>query len=64
MPEMDGYDTTRLLREEFPSMIIMNLTAYPNDAGQEKCMELGSNEYLNKPLSIQELLRLLQRYFN
>ena len=64
MPEMDGYDTTRLLREEFPSMIIVNLTAYPNDAGQLKCMALGSNEYLNKPLSIQELLRLLQRYFN
>ncbi|PKP30781.1 MAG: hypothetical protein CVT99_11715 [Bacteroidetes bacterium HGW-Bacteroidetes-16] len=64
MPEMDGYETTRLLREEYPSMIIMNLTAYPNDDGQEKCMALGSNEYLNKPLSIQELLRLLQRYFN
>ena len=64
MPEMDGYETTRLLREVYPSMIIMNLTAYPNDAGQEKCMALGSNEYLNKPLSIQELLRLLQLYFN
>jgi CheY-like chemotaxis protein len=64
MPVMDGYETARILRQEFPEIVLMSLTAYPNSDGRAKCMACGFNEYISKPLMLQELIQLLQQYFH
>lgn len=64
MPEMDGYEAAKKLREEFPSIVIIALTAYSSDESYEKCMALGCNGFLTKPLSVHQLHDLLVQYFD
>jgi PAS domain S-box-containing protein len=56
MPEMDGYDATRVIREKMHSDIpIIALTAHSSAGEREKCLALGMNGYLVKPFRAQEL---------
>ena len=66
MPEMDGYDATRRIREfdtpEAKSIPIIALTANVFKEDVELCLEAGMNGHLGKPLDINELLRQLKYY--
>ncbi len=64
MPKMDGMQLAQKLREDYPFMIIMALTAYPNESNKEEFFALGCNEYLHKPLDVSLLSRLLTAYFD
>lgn len=56
MPEMDGYDTTRIIREKLRlTTPIIALTAHSSAGEREKCLDLGMNDYLVKPFRAQEL---------
>lgn len=56
MPEMDGYDATRIIREKLKLTIpIIALTAHSSAGEREKCLALGMNDYLVKPFRAQEL---------
>jgi signal transduction histidine kinase/DNA-binding response OmpR family regulator len=65
MPEMDGYEATRLIRQaesaSNPSPYIIALTANALQGDREKCMAAGMNDYLTKPLRLSELESVLQR---
>ncbi len=56
MPGMDGYDATKMIREitspELKKVPILAMTALAMPSVQEKCMEVGMNDYLVKPLSL------------
>jgi PAS domain S-box-containing protein len=60
MPEMDGYQATRIIRgmsdSKKASVPIIGLTAHATDAERIKCMECGMNDYLSKPYRAEELL--------
>ncbi len=64
MPEMDGMEVARILREEYPFMIIMAVTAYPNGSSKDDFLALGCNEYLQKPINVRLLSGLLADYFD
>jgi CheY-like chemotaxis protein len=56
MPEMDGYDATKIIREKLALDIpIIALTAHSSAGEREKCLSLGMNDYLVKPFRAQEL---------
>lgn len=58
LPEMDGYEVARKLREEHGrQMFLVALTAYPKDA--TRLNEAGFNEHLLKPLDLETLFALL-----
>jgi CheY-like chemotaxis protein len=67
MPEMDGIDATRRIREleagenKKPSYIVA-LTAEAMAGDREKCQAAGMDDYLSKPLRPTELLAALQRF--
>jgi CheY-like chemotaxis protein len=60
MPEMDGMQVTRTLREEFPApachMPVLALTASANPVDQDRCLASGMNDVVHKPLDEQQLI--------
>ncbi len=57
IPGMDGYLTTRKIREELKmDMPIIAITAHAFNGEKEKCIAAGMNDYLPKPFREQELL--------
>ena len=62
MPGMDGYDTTRNIREhsEFRNLPIIALTAKAMKGDREKCIEAGASDYITKPVDTEQLLSLMR----
>jgi two-component system sensor histidine kinase/response regulator len=72
MPEMDGYDAARAIRIreqssdqgsnwEFPIHIVA-ITANAMEGDREKCLAAGMNDYVSKPIRLQELRAVLERW--
>ncbi len=60
MPEMDGLETTRMIRsaeqyQHVRNIPIIALTAYAMAGDKEKCLVAGMNSYLSKPVDIKAL---------
>jgi len=63
MPEMDGLTATRFIREKssrWTSPWIIAVTAYSMLGDREKCLEIGMNDYISKPIRINELKEALE----
>lgn len=56
MPDMDGFEATRRIREFDPTLPIIAQTAYAHADDLEKALAAGCNEYLTKPLSRDALI--------
>lgn len=57
MPEMDGYTATALLRKKGCRVPILAVTAHAMSADRSTCLDAGCDEYLTKPVLIDELER-------
>lgn len=65
MPVMDGYQTARAIREQIADIAdlpIIALTAKAMDGDREKALESGMNDYVSKPVSLNDLRDVLQRW--
>ena len=62
MPDMDGYETMRQIREshEFRSLPILALTAKAMKGDREKCLAAGASDYIAKPVNTDQLLSLMR----
>ncbi len=62
MPEMDGYEAIHAIRRqpEFSRLPIIALTARAMRGDRQKCIEVGANDYLSKPVDMDKLLSLLR----
>lgn len=67
MPEMDGYDATRLIRMReiennvSKKSVIIALTANATSEDKKKCIELGMNGYLTKPFNFSDLEPIISK---
>jgi PAS domain S-box-containing protein len=64
MPEMNGYEATRQIRQFNKDVIIIAQTAYALTGDRKMAMEAGCNDYISKPIKNEELMALIQKYFN
>ncbi len=62
MPEMDGYDAIKKIREniQYSSLPIIALTAKAMKEDREKCMEVGASDYIVKPINPDQLISLIK----
>jgi CheY-like chemotaxis protein len=62
MPDMDGYETIRNIREDqrFSTLPILALTAKAMAGDREKCLEAGASDYISKPVDTEQLLALMR----
>lgn len=65
MPVLDGYEATRLLRafegkSHHTVVIAMTANAMPGD--REKCLAVGMDDYISKPITLEELETVLDRW--
>jgi PAS domain S-box-containing protein len=67
MPECDGYEATRRIRQEEQSrgtghIPIIAMTAHAIQRAKEECIDAGMDDYISKPLSEKQLSILIQKY--
>ncbi len=62
MPEMNGYDATIYLKEKFPLIPVIAQTAYASMEEKMKCLKVGCDSYLAKPLQSHDLFKEIRKY--
>ncbi|MBN2007756.1 PAS domain S-box protein [candidate division KSB1 bacterium] len=67
MPDMDGYQVTRQIRQQTVAVRqhdipIIAITAHALHGFREKCLEMGMNDYLPKPIKAKDLVRLIAKH--
>ncbi|MDB4966474.1 MAG: Hybrid signal transduction histidine kinase, partial [Myxococcales bacterium] len=64
MPEMDGYETMRAIRQDprFSSLPIIAVTAKALKDDREKCIDAGASDYMPKPIDNERLLDLIRMW--
>jgi two-component system, response regulator, stage 0 sporulation protein F len=62
MPGMDGLELLAEIKQRFPNLPVMMVTAYGDDDRRRRARELGAFEFIQKPVDLDQLkeqLRLL-----
>ncbi|KAK4144269.1 uncharacterized protein C8A04DRAFT_36733 [Dichotomopilus funicola] len=62
MPNLDGLQSTRLIRKMGYSAPIVALTAFSEESNVKECMESGMNEFLSKPIRRPALKQVLAKF--
>lgn len=62
MPEMDGYESTRIIKSIRRDVVVIAQTAYALTSEKELSYKAGCSEYVTKPINMERLLSILSRY--
>lgn len=62
MPELDGLEASRIIRESNLRLPIVALTAGVMEGDRERCIDAGMNDFLSKPVRLEDLERALQAW--
>jgi PAS domain S-box-containing protein len=66
MPEMDGLEAIQLMRQipELANTPIITLTALAMSGDRDRCIAVGANDYLSKPVSLKQLVKKINGYLS
>jgi signal transduction histidine kinase/ligand-binding sensor domain-containing protein/DNA-binding response OmpR family regulator len=64
MPEMDGLEATRIIREQRLNAVIIAMTANAMEKDREDCIDAGMDDYLSKPVNLDEVVRMVEKWGN
>ncbi|RCR65973.1 response regulator [Larkinella punicea] len=64
MPVMDGLEATRLIRQTIVKQpVIIALTANALEGNEQECLDAGMNDFLGKPIKLEELMTKLENWY-
>ncbi|HOP06943.1 MAG TPA: response regulator [candidate division Zixibacteria bacterium] len=64
MPQMDGLDLARLVREEHPDMPVVIMTGFPSVESAVAALRSKISDYVTKPFNINELFRIIKSHID
>jgi len=64
MPNMNGYEAAKMLRKAGMTTPIVALTAHAMKGDDKKCIEAGCDDYLAKPVELDQLFKILDKYLS
>lgn len=62
MPEMNGLDATRIIKEVNPTVPILALSAYAFQDSIQEAHDAGCNEFISKPFKVEHLIETIEKY--
>lgn len=62
MPDMNGLDATRIIKEVNHDVPVIALSAYAFDENIKEAKEAGCNDFIAKPFRVENLLDMIQKY--
>lgn len=62
IPELDGYEVTRIIKEINNEIPVIAQTAYAMSQDRERALSAGCNDYISKPIKPLDLLNLIEKY--
>ncbi len=62
MPEMDGYEASRKLRERGDATPVIACTAHTLEGERQRCLQAGMNDFVSKPIDPEQLHSALRRW--
>jgi PAS domain S-box-containing protein len=64
MPDMNGFDATKRIKSKRKNLTIIAQTAYAMSVDEDNCLRAGCDDYIAKPLSIDDLLNKINKYLS
>ena len=64
MPQLNGYEATKQIKELYPDLPIIAVTAFLLTETKEMAMEAGCDDYFTKPISQEQLLEIIDKVYN
>ncbi|SHK63665.1 response regulator [Epilithonimonas mollis] len=63
MPDMDGYQTIKIIREteSIKNSTVLAVTAQAMPEDREKCLNAGADDYVTKPINVDVLISLIEK---
>ncbi|MGR9051298.1 MAG: response regulator, partial [Gammaproteobacteria bacterium] len=62
MPVMDGYLATRYIKERYPDLPVIGLTAHALRSERERCLAAGMCEHVSKPIDVDQLVAVVSSH--
>lgn len=63
LPVMNGREAMQEIKKFRPELPIIAQTAFAMSGDRERYLDEGFDEYISKPINVQELLSLIEKYF-
>ena len=61
LPDFSGTDILRQIKKNHPKAFVIMLTGHGSETDRAVCIQMGASEFLNKPVKIDELTRLIKK---
>lgn len=63
MPDMDGFETTKLLKEKWPLLKVLMISAHHDVMHKSEALKVGADAFLEKDSTIKQLAQTIDRLF-
>jgi CheY-like chemotaxis protein len=64
MPELNGLDATRRIKQMLPSVNIVAQTAYSTSEDREQAISAGCSDFVSKPIDRETLQEMIQKHLS